>query len=253
MRPGRERTAGGIWCPRVREAIIDITNGRLDRRFTNQELLDSSLGRIVAETESTATKPDRSLSEALQKLRNVGEVEFIVGHRGHYRYLPNRSLGPIDVESHELEVIELDEAIYSKRLRLGVVPADAVVGQARRRIGQERLRELTRQLYEGKCAVCEIDIPELLITSHIVPWAEDEEARGHLDNIICLCRFHDALFERGYWGLSNKLRIIRSSCKVTATISMLLGSLNSFRAPREWQPSVKYVTRHRELHGLNAD
>jgi predicted restriction endonuclease len=30
-----------------------------------------------------------------------------------------------------------------------------------------------------------------------------------LSNVICLCRFHDALFEQGYWSLANDLSVTK--------------------------------------------
>ncbi len=51
--------------------------------------------------------------------------------------------------------------------------------------------------YGGKCAMCGISDSELLIASHIIPWAEDISKRGILENVMCLCILHDSLFEKG--------------------------------------------------------
>jgi hypothetical protein len=105
---------------------------------------------------------------------------------------------PIDVESQDLTDEVIDLAIQEERLRMGIVPTDSAVTLARQRRGQERLRRLTLLNYDSMCALCDVNDLSLLITSHIVGWAEAPEARGMLSNVICLCQFHDVLFEQGY-------------------------------------------------------
>jgi hypothetical protein len=42
--------------------------------------------------------------------------------------------------------------------------------------------------------ICDVADPSLLVASHVIGWAERVDTRGDVKNIICLCRFHDALF-----------------------------------------------------------
>lgn len=257
MRRGRERKAGAndILYKFTRRAVIEFTADRPSGRFKLQELLESKLDEIVANAGTNAKDARASVREALQKLRKAGELEFdsdVGGRKGHYRYLRRKPTHFVDVESQELSRDALDDAFFSGLLRIGIVKTSTKLAMARRRNGQQRIRELILQLYQKQCAVCEINSPDLLIASHIVPWAEDESAQGRPDNIICLCRFHDALLERGYWGLSDSLKIVCTSRQITTTIQILLSRLKSFRAPPKWHPSIDFVARHREMHGLIA-
>ena len=50
-----------------------------------------------------------------------------------------------------------------------------------------------------KCLLCNIDIQELLIASHIKPWAQsNDNERLDVNNGLLLCPIHDKLFDLGY-------------------------------------------------------
>lgn len=238
------------WPEAVRDAVRRVTLGRTDGLFTRQELLERELQTIQMQTQTTGKTPDQTLSRVLQQLRDNGEIEFVSKKKGVYRSRLVKHLSYIDVEAALLTESEMDDAILARRLRLGVVDAKSDVAISRRRMGQQRIRELTLELYNGKCALCEINEPSLLGASHIVPWALDECARGRLDNVICLCCFHDALFERGWWSLSDKLEIIRASRNMPSTIVAVMSTATTFHEPHAWSPAPEYIRRHRELHGL---
>ena len=113
------------------------------------------------------------------------------------------------------------------------------------RHGQERLRVLTLRSYADQCAVCDVSATELLVASHIHRWADDADARGRLDNIICLCRFHDALFECGYWSLSDNLDVVLRPGIQSATVGSLLPASMSFRRPSSSHPDPTFLSKHR--------
>jgi len=62
----------------------------------------------------------------------------------------------------------------------------------------------------------------LLVASHVVGWAESVEDRGILANVICLCRIHDALFEAGYWSLSDGLDVLKKARLKSKTVRRIL-------------------------------
>ena len=59
------------------------------------------------------------------------------------------------------------------------------------------------QNYEKRCAISGINIPELLVASHIIPWA-DSTAQQKLnpENGICLSSLYDKAFDRGLITIS---------------------------------------------------
>ncbi len=163
---------------------------------------------------------------------------------------PNRII--IDVERQDLHDEAIDLAIREDRLRIGVVPTDSEVALARQRRGQERLRRLTLLNYDAMCALCDISDPSLLIASHIVGWAKAPEARGMLSNVICLCRFHDVLFEQGYWSLADDCTVLRKPRQRSRTIALLLDSSLQFRRPHEHPPAPGFLHQHRLRCGLST-
>lgn len=66
--------------------------------------------------------------------------------------------------------------------------------------------------YGGKCCVTSIDNPQLLIASHIKPWAKSSNAEK-LDpkNGLCLNALHDRAFDRGLITIDRKHRVRVSS------------------------------------------
>jgi hypothetical protein len=158
----------------------------------------------------------------------------------------------IDVERQDLNDEVIDLAIREDRLRMGIVPTDSAVAMAHQRRGQERLRRLTLLNYDSMCALCDVNDPFLLIASHIVGWAAAPEARGMLSNVICLCRFHDVLFEQGYWSLADDFTVLRKSQLRSRTIACLLDSALQFRRPHDHPPALDFLHQHRLRCGLKT-
>lgn len=65
------------------------------------------------------------------------------------------------------------------------------------RVNQNFFRKMILASYENKCCLTGINIPSLLIASHIVPWANDEKNRLNPENGICLNNLHDKAFDKG--------------------------------------------------------
>jgi len=157
---------------------------------------------------------------------------------------------PIHVETKDLADEEIDQAIKANRLRIGIVGTDSETILARRRIGQQRLRELTLLNYSSTCALCDVNVPSLLVASHIVGWAKNPEARGILSNLICLCRFHDPLFEQGYWSLTDNLSVLRKSGEMGRIVALLLDPSIQFRKPSAHPPDPLFLQQHRLDYGF---
>jgi hypothetical protein len=70
----------------------------------------------------------------------------------------------------------------------------------KQRIGQDCFRAALLALWDHRCAVTGLDVPELLRASHAKPWADCESDRERLDpfNGFLLAPHLDALFDRGW-------------------------------------------------------
>jgi hypothetical protein len=94
--------------------------------------------------------------------------------------------------------------------------------------------------------------PHLLVASHIVPWADAPDAQGDPGNLICLCRFHDALFQNGYWSLQDDLSVVRRLPLGGHTVQLLLPETMSFVHPIGRRPDYNYLRLHRGWHSLEV-
>ena len=67
------------------------------------------------------------------------------------------------------------------------------------RLGKQKFRRELLQLWNHKCALCEIELSALLQASYSKPWKDSTDLeRVYAYNGVPLCCNHDALYEKGY-------------------------------------------------------
>lgn len=71
---------------------------------------------------------------------------------------------------------------------------DAIV---KTRINQNFFRDTILASYDAKCCITGINIPALLVASHIIPWSKNEKERMNPQNGLCLNALHDRAFDKG--------------------------------------------------------
>jgi len=67
----------------------------------------------------------------------------------------------------------------------------------RTRVNQKFFRDTILASYNQTCCITGIQIPRLLIASHIIPWANNEKERMNPQNGLCLNALHDKAFDTG--------------------------------------------------------
>lgn len=85
------------------------------------------------------------------------------------------------------------------------------VREVKTRINQNVFRQIVLANYSTKCAITGIDIPDLLLASHIVPWSKNEFERLNPENGICLSALYDKAYDKGYIGITEKFQILLST------------------------------------------
>lgn len=85
------------------------------------------------------------------------------------------------------------------------------------RLCQAFFRRAVLASYGVKCCVCGLDLRELLIASHIVPWAASEATRADPCNGLCLCALHDRAFDRGIMTVDPSDLTIRVGARAIAS------------------------------------
>ena len=71
--------------------------------------------------------------------------------------------------------------------------------ESKRRKGQDYFRRMILTNYGFRCALTGIDIPQLLLASHIIPWKDKSHKKERLNpsNGICLSALYDKAFDKG--------------------------------------------------------
>ena len=122
--------------------------------------------------------------------------------------------------------------------------------EVKTRVNQHVFRQIVLANYAGKCAITGIDIPDLLLASHIIPWSKNEEERLNPENGICLSALYDRAYDKGYIGITEKYEIIVSpSLKKkhkeeyhTKYFASLVGT--KIIMPKKYYPKKKFLQFH---------
>lgn len=120
----------------------------------------------------------------------------------------------------------------------------------KQRVNQSFFRSTILASYNLKCAITGLSISDLLVASHIVPWAKDKVNRMNPRNGICLNAIHDKAFDRGYITITPDY-IVRLSPIITDTkndkgVKELLLKYNEkkINLPDKFLPSKGFLDYH---------
>lgn len=80
----------------------------------------------------------------------------------------------------------------------------------KQRVNQDAFRSMILNLYEKRCALTGINIPTLLVASHIIPWAVNQQERLNPENGLCLSALYDKAFDKGFISFDDQYRVILS-------------------------------------------
>jgi putative restriction endonuclease len=88
-------------------------------------------------------------------------------------------------------------------------PTEATANVKVRR-GQQFFRQTILNAYGVRCCISGINVPRLLVASHIKRWADYPSERLNPRNGLCLSNLHDAAFDEGLITLDEELSVILS-------------------------------------------
>ena len=235
------------WRESVLDALHRYTVRNQTSKVERKPFLAQELASMSAAVGSIGRTPAQTVSRVLQELRDEGALFFSA--TGVYVLTDQ----PIDLTHEDLADDIVEDAIGRDALVVGDVPVREDIGAARLRVGQRALRRLTLANYRGRCALCDIEDPVLLVASHVARWSDRPDARGKLSNTICFCAMHDRLFEYGYFGLQDDLGVVvRSQVNGTALRTWLERCTSPFRPPVRHRPMADYLREHRWRVGLSG-
>lgn len=114
------------------------------------------------------------------------------------------------------------------------------------RVGQGAYRKRIIHRWEYKCAVTGFDKLDVLIASHIVPWASaNDTERLDVDNGILLSPTYDALFDRYLISFENNGKIILSE-SINYKAFQKIGVSGTEEIKKLSPYNLKYIEKHRD-------
>ena len=116
------------------------------------------------------------------------------------------------------------------------------------RVGQGAFRKSLIDKYNGRCIITGIDHPDLLVASHIKPWAaSSNKERLSVDNGLLLSATYDRLFDRGLITFDRYGKIILSS-QIGAENIKRLGLSQGLKFNLQINKSMnEYLSYHRDM------
>ena len=120
------------------------------------------------------------------------------------------------------------------------------------RRGQQFFRQAVLNAYDVRCCISGINLPELLIASHIKPWGQFPDDRLNPRNGLCLSKLHDAAFDGGLMTLDESLSVVLSKrlksffSQVTLASNFLPFENKPIRLPDKLaEPDPEFLHHHR--------
>lgn len=130
---------------------------------------------------------------------------------------------------------------------------ETVIREVKTRVNQSVFRQMVLTNYTTKCAITGIDIPELLLASHIVPWSKNENERLNPENGICLSALYDKAFDKGLIGINQNYQILLSQKlkkkKDSPFFQSHFASIENLKIsnPIKYMPRIEFLEYHLDV------
>lgn len=120
------------------------------------------------------------------------------------------------------------------------------------RINQYFFRLTVLAAYNFRCCITGLPMSDLLVASHIIPWAKDEKNRLNPRNGLCLNALHDKAFDKGLITISSEYKVILSK-KIksfmkddAAMVFFKKFENNRMFMPNRFLPDSEFIDFHRQ-------
>lgn len=179
-------------------------------------------------------------SAALKSLKKYAEYEHEVANAD--------KLVAHETDPHEISIKLIKHFDITKE-------GKDVVSTSKQRKGQDYFRRMILANYGCCCAITGIEIPQLLLASHIIPWADKSHKKERLnpENGICLSALYDKAFDKGLITISPDDYTVRLSSalreyETREYYDRHFGSISGrqISMPTEYKPNRDFLAYHRD-------
>ncbi len=159
-------------------------------------------------------------------------------------YEAEKIIGKLSARTVEDMYLKPEETDYSSREKIRLVKT---------RLNQSFFRSSVLSAYNNTCAITNLKINELLVASHIKPWAVDKNNRLNPHNGICLNSIHDKAFDKGLITIDKKYRIIISrrlkDYYSNKFIDDVFKKYDGYKIsiPSKFKPSLDFLEYHNDV------
>lgn len=227
------------------------------------ELPFGRLHQHAPEIITLAEAIERTPSSVAMKACNFASLDPAQKQRG-IKGLANASKSEQTIWSEFFsDSVSLVDEIEGARSRIAESPANEqeirppsgpseVLAAVRIRRHQRFFRSVVLSSYSARCAITSLNVPDLLVASHIVPWSKSTTRRCDPTNGLCLNALHDRAFDRGLITFDSQLRLIASPILLDGhDLGLLRGTLSlvgcQLKVPDRFQPDADALRFHREI------
>lgn len=155
---------------------------------------------------------------------------------------------------YESKVPKPESAAPIKPINAPKIPTGET--ETRREIKVRRVQSFFRrtvlQSYNHRCAISGLAIPQLLVASHIIPWAEDENRRAQPTNGIALNALYDKAFDRHLISFDADFALVISQKLKQQSDDKVIQDYfldyegKKLQMPNRFFPDVDALKKHRE-------
>ena len=205
--------------------IINRTPSAVSWKLVNFASLDSELTKRGIKGATNCSKLDKEVfNEFIENWEELVEESELL--------LLNYNNTKINISAKK----PLQSKVGVEKLRL-----------VKTRVNQSFFREAVLSSYGSKCCLTGIDIPELLIASHIIPWSKDTKNRLNPQNGLCLNSLHDKAFDRGLITFDENYQLILSEKLKKKEIKYFVElEGKEITLPKKFLPNTDFLKYHRE-------
>lgn len=150
----------------------------------------------------------------------------------------------------ERQKTTLEEKFKDELVDLVNLEGKSALREVKVRVNQSIFRTMVLNNYYSKCCITGLDVPQLLVASHIVPWSKNEKERLNPRNGLCLNTLHDKAYDKGLMTITPDFKILLSSSFIDKSENKMFTEyftqfhLQKINVPEKFVPDKEFLDYH---------